>query len=129
MHDDVSVSLRQLDDRLAQLQANPLLRETTQYDQIRDKLAQLRQTLADLNAGQGAGGQLIASDAAYVEWNRRLAAWIENLDALTSGEGSIGQMLSSAQTYESLNGALRELHSSMKEFRERPQTFLRFKMF
>jgi phospholipid/cholesterol/gamma-HCH transport system substrate-binding protein len=121
--------LRQLDDRLAQLQANRLLRDTTQYDQIRDQIAQVRRTLADLNAGKGAGGEFLKSDAAYVEWNRRLAAWIENVDALNSGEGSMGQMLSNAQTYESLNGALRDLQSTMKEFREDPQKFLRLKIF
>jgi phospholipid/cholesterol/gamma-HCH transport system substrate-binding protein len=129
MHDSLGASLRQLDDRLAQIQANRMLRDTTQYDQIRGQIAQLRQTLADLNAGKGAGGQLIASDAAYVAWNRRVGAWIENLDALNSGEGAMGQMLSNAQTYESLNGALRQLHSTMKEFRESPQKFLRVKVF
>jgi len=129
MHDDLSASLRQLDDRLAQLQSNRLLRETTQYDRIRDQLAELRQMLANLNAGQGAGGQFIASDAAYVEWNRRFAAWIEGVDALSSGVGGIGQMLSNAQAYESLNGALRELRLTMKAFRERPRAFLRIKMF
>jgi phospholipid/cholesterol/gamma-HCH transport system substrate-binding protein len=129
MHDNLSASLRQLDDRLAQMQANRFLRDTTQYDQIRGQLAQLRQKLADLNAGKGAGGQWIASDAAYVEWNRRVAAWIENLDALNSGEGAMGHMLSNAQTYESLNGALRQLQSTMKEFREDPQKFLRIKIF
>jgi phospholipid/cholesterol/gamma-HCH transport system substrate-binding protein len=129
MHDNLSASLRQLDDRLAQLQANRLLRDTTQYDQIRDQIAQVRRTLADLNAGKGAGGAFLKSDAAYVEWNRRLAAWIENVDALNSGEGSMGQMLSNAQTYESLNGALRDLQSTMKEFREDPQKFLRLKIF
>ena len=91
----------------------------------------MRQTLADLNAGKGAGGEWIASDAAYVEWNRRVAAWIENVDALNSGEGAMGQMLSNAQTYESLNGSLRELATTLKEFREDPQKFLRvrFKLF
>jgi phospholipid/cholesterol/gamma-HCH transport system substrate-binding protein len=129
MHDNLSESLRQLDDRLAQLQANRILRDTTQYDRIREQLAQVRHTLANLNAGTGAGGEWIASDAAYVAWNRRLAAWIENIDALNSGEGRMGQMLSNAQMYESLNGALRQLQSTMKEFREDPQKFLRIKMF
>jgi len=129
MHDNLTGSLRQLDDRLAQLQANRVMRDTTQYDGMRDRIAQVRQKLADLNAGKGAGGEWIASDAMYVEWNRRLAAWIENVDALDSGEGSMGQMLSNAQTYESLNGALRQLQSTMKELREDPQKFLRIKMF
>ena len=62
-------------------------------------------------------------------WNRRMAAFIENVDALNSGEGSMGQMLLNAQMYESLNGALRQLQSTVKEFREDPQKFLRMKMF
>jgi len=127
MHDNLSASLRQLDDRLAQLQANRLLRDSTQYDRIRDQLAQIRRTLADLRAGTGAAGELIASDAAYIAWNRRLAAWIEDIDALNSGQGSMGQMLMNAQMYESLNGALRRLQSTVKEFREDPQKFLRIK--
>jgi phospholipid/cholesterol/gamma-HCH transport system substrate-binding protein len=129
MHDKLIASLQQLDNRLAQLQANPILRDTTQYDQMREQIAKVRQTLADLNAGKGAGGQLIASDSAYVEWNRRVAAFIENVDALNSGEGAIGQMLSNAQLYESVNGALQQLHSTMKEFHEDPQKFLRIKIF
>jgi len=129
MYDQLSASFRQLDDRLAQIQANPLLRNTTQYDQIRDQLGQVRHTLADLNSGKGAGGQFIASDAQYVEWNRLLTGWIENVDAMASGEGSVGQMISNAQTYESLNGQLREIENFIKELRGDPQKFLRVKLF
>jgi phospholipid/cholesterol/gamma-HCH transport system substrate-binding protein len=128
-YDSASASLRQLDDRLGQLQANSMLRDTAQYDQIRAQIAKVRHTLEDLHAGQGAGGQLIASDAAYVDWSRRLAGWIEDVDALSSGEGAMGQMLSNAQAYESLNGELQQLHSTVKEFRENPQKFLRIKIF
>jgi hypothetical protein len=51
------------------------------------------------------------------------------VDALNSGEGEMGRMLSNAQTYESLNGALRELESTVKELRADPQKFLRVKIF
>jgi phospholipid/cholesterol/gamma-HCH transport system substrate-binding protein len=129
MYDSLSASLRQLDDRLAQFQANPLLRDSAQYDQIRDQLVQIRQTLADLHAGKGSGGELIASDAMYVAWNRLLAGWVQNVDTLNSGEGAMGQMLTNAQTYESLTGELQELQSNLKEFREDPQKFLRIKIF
>ncbi len=131
MYDNLRASIKQLDTRLAQFQANPLLRDPAQYDSIRDQLAQVRHTLEDLNAGKGAGGEWIASDAAYIEWNRSVAAWIENVDALNSGEGAMGHMLSNAQMYESLNGSLREFATTLQQFRQDPQKFLRvrFKLF
>ncbi len=128
-HNDIDRTLRQLDDRLAQFQANPLMRDSSSYDQIRDQLAQARRALEDLNAGKGAAGQWIASDAAYTEWRRRLAGWIDSVDALSAGEGAMGQMLANAQAYESLNGALRQLAATLKEFREDPRKFMRVKVF
>jgi len=127
--EELSAPVHQLDDRLAKFEASPYLRNTSQYDQVRDQIEQVRRTLADLNAGKGAGGQLLASDAAYIEWNRRLAAWIESVDALNYGEGAMGHLLVNAQTYESLHGMLQDLATTVKEFREDPQKFLRLKIF
>jgi phospholipid/cholesterol/gamma-HCH transport system substrate-binding protein len=128
-YEELRAPVRQLDDRLAQLQASPYLRNTSQYDQVRDQIAQVRRTLADLNAGKGAGGQLLSSDAAYIEWNRRVAAWIESVDALNYGEGAMGHLLVNAEAYESLHGMLQNLATTAKEFREDPQKFLRLKIF
>jgi len=127
LHDKLSESLRQLDDRLAKVQSNPLLRDSAQYDQIRGQLVSLHRTLADLNAGTGAGSDWLASDATYRQWNRLISTWIGNLDALNSGQGAMGQMLSNAQTYESLNGQLQHLQSTIREFRQDPQKYLRIK--
>lgn len=121
MSDGISTSLRELDDRLAKLQASPFLRDSAPYDQIRDQITKLRNGLPK--------GPWITSDADYVAWNRRLAAWIESVDALNSGEGGMGQMLANAQSYESLAGSLQNLATTMKEFREDPQKFLRIKIF
>ncbi|MGA2136373.1 MAG: MlaD family protein [Bryobacteraceae bacterium] len=129
LHEDLDARLRKIDEQLARMQANRLLRDTAQYDQIRTQLAQLGGTLADLNAGKGAGGQMLASDAAYVEWNRLVAGWIENVDALNAGQGSMGQMVANAQTYESLHGAISEFAATVKDFREHPQKYLRLKLF
>jgi hypothetical protein len=72
---------------------------------------------------------MLASDAAYVEWNRLVAGWIENVDALNAGQGSMGQMVANAQTYESLHGAISEFAATVKDFREHPQKYLRLKLF
>jgi len=126
LYDSVSATLRQLDNRLAQLQSSPLLRDPARYEQIRGQIANVRRTLADLNAGKGAG-RLLSSDAVYTGLTRRLADWIAAVDTLNSGEGSTGQMLSSAQVYTSLVGALRDLQATLKDFREHPQKYLRIK--
>jgi len=126
-YNDIRKSIHELDGRLAQLQANPLMRSSAQYDQVRGQLEKLHATLADLNAGKGAGGEMLTSDAAYREWNRRLAGWIQSIDEIGYGEGPLD--LGNAQTYESLNGSLRDLEKTVKEFREDPQKFLRIKMF
>jgi phospholipid/cholesterol/gamma-HCH transport system substrate-binding protein len=127
MIDNVSGTLRQLDDRLAKLQSSPWLRDTTEHDKIRGQIEQVRRTLADLHEGKGAGGQFIASDADYAAWNRLLAGWIQSVDTLNSGEGSMGQMVTNAQTYESLNGELRELENTIKQFRANPRKYLRIR--
>lgn len=127
-HDNLAATLRQLDNRIAQLQASRLFRDTSQYDPIREQMAKLHRTLADLNGGQGAGGRFLTSDAAYADWNRRVAAWIERLDALNDGEAA-GGMLANTQTYESLDGALRDLAGTVKDFRQHPKKYLRLKIF
>lgn len=128
-YEDLRGPMRQLGDRLAQFEASPYLRNTSQYDQLREQIAKVRSTLADLNAGKGAGGQLLASDAAYIDWNRRVAALIESVDALNYGEGAMGHLLVNAQAYESLHGMLHDVETTVKEFREDPQKFLRLKIF
>ena len=128
-YNDIRTALRQLDDQLARLQASPYLRTSAKYDEVHDQIVRVRRTLADLNAGKGSGGKLLASDAAYAEWNHRVAAWIGSVDALNSGEGGLGQMLANAQAYESLNGALRNLQTGVKEFRENPRKYLWLKIF
>jgi phospholipid/cholesterol/gamma-HCH transport system substrate-binding protein len=50
------------------------------------------------------------------------------LDKLNSGQGTLGQLLVNPQMYDNLNGATRELHGLMKDFRANPKKFLRIKL-
>ncbi|MGA2589686.1 MAG: MlaD family protein [Bryobacteraceae bacterium] len=126
-YDELRKSIRQVDDKLAQMQANPYLRDTAQYDQIHDQISKLHTTLADLTAGKGAGGKMLTDDADYIAWGRLLSRLIESVDNLNYGESSLS--LAHAQMYESLNGSMRELATTMKDFREHPQKYLRLKVF
>ena len=50
------------------------------------------------------------------------------LDKVNSGQGTIGQLLVNQQLYDNLNGATREMHLLMKDFRANPKKFLRIKL-
>ena len=45
-----------------------------------------------------------------------------------AGEGTLGQLMVNPQMYESLNGATREMHELMKDFRRDPKKFLRIQL-
>ena len=50
------------------------------------------------------------------------------IDKINSGQGTIGQLLVNQQLYDNLNGATREMHLLMKDFRANPKKFLRIKL-
>ena len=47
------------------------------------------------------------------------------LDKINSGQGTIGQLLVNTSLYDNLNGATREMHAQMKDFRANPKKILR----
>ncbi len=50
------------------------------------------------------------------------------IDKVNSGQGTIGQLLVNQQLYDNLNGATREMHLLMQDFRSNPKKFLRIKL-
>jgi hypothetical protein len=67
----------------------------------------LRKTIAGWRAQE-----LVASDAAYVEWNRSLASLIQTVERM-----SADPMFATSQTYDNVNGLVKELRDTMKDFR------------
>jgi phospholipid/cholesterol/gamma-HCH transport system substrate-binding protein len=45
------------------------------------------------------------------------------IDKVNSGQGTIGQLLVNQQLYDNLNGATREMHLLMQDFRAIPRSF------
>ena len=123
------------------------------YRRVLEPLEKLDRSLADLQAGQGAGGRflrddaayaqlreaatglrdsaarlraspLLSSDSLYADWTRRAGALIDAVAQFNSGP-----MLTSTQTYDALDGAARELGNTLHDFREDPKKYLRQKVF
>lgn len=123
------------------------------YNQIRDPIVRVDQSLAQIQAGQGAAGQFlrdpaqfesfrndiaslrksianlranafVSSDDAYTGWNRSLAALIQNVD-----ESNAGPLFNTTEMYDNLTGAAREMTTTFRDFRQNPRKFLRLKVF
>jgi phospholipid/cholesterol/gamma-HCH transport system substrate-binding protein len=95
---------------------------------LRKSLDQVNTMLADLNAGKGSAGKILKSDDLTNQIHETLAKLDTTLDKVNSGQGTIGQLLNNPSLYESVDGATRELHGLLKDFRGNPKKFLSIKL-
>jgi len=98
------------------------------YNEIQDTVKCVHLLVNNLNAGKGTAGQLLTSE----DLSNQLKATISKIDSIidkvNSGQGTIGQLLVNQQLYDNLNGATREMHLLMQDFRANPKKFLRIKL-
>lgn len=133
-HDEFLASVRRLDERLAAIQrgegpAGRLVADDRQYEDLHRRTANLRRQLADINAGRGSLGRFVAGDAQYVNWVRRVNRFVAAVDNFAAGEGAFGRLAASEQPYDSLNGMLREMRETFRDFRQDPRKYLRLDVF
>lgn len=100
-----------------------------QYNEVLRELTDLRSALADTNAGKGKVGAWLQDDSRYGQITRLLSATDATIASLNAGEGRAGRLLSNAQLYEALNGSLRNMEGLLRDLRENPRKYLRFKPF
>jgi hypothetical protein len=123
------------------------------HQNVTQPLIDLDRTLAELQSGQGTGGQLLRETAQYDQlqkasvdlrdtiarlrqseflhstdlyesWNRTVAGMIDAVDEL-----STSPMLATTDTYDSLNGMTKQWRDTLKDIRENPRKYLRMKVF
>jgi phospholipid/cholesterol/gamma-HCH transport system substrate-binding protein len=133
LYDNFKATLNRVDTMLQEVQSGQgtvgkLLKDPSLYNQSEDTVKGLRKLVDDLNAGKGTAGQLLKSD----ELSNQLKATITKIDTIldkvNSGQGTIGQLLVNPQLYDNLNGATRQMHLLMQDFRANPKKFLRIKL-
>ncbi len=133
LYDQFAATLGRVDSMLQQLQngegtAGKLLKDPALYNEAQQTIADVHKLVDNLNAGKGTAGQLLTSD----ELSNQLKATISKIDSVidkvNSGQGTIGQLLVNQQLYDNLNGATREMHLLMQDFRSNPKKFLRIKL-
>jgi phospholipid/cholesterol/gamma-HCH transport system substrate-binding protein len=116
--------LAKLDQTLAQMQAGQggigkFLRDPAQYQQLRDSLGTLRSSITDLRKQP-----FLTSEQQYTGWNRQVASLIRNVDDFNATP-----MMATSAVYDNLAGSAKQMHQTLKEFRENPRRFLRMKLF
>lgn len=116
--------LVELDNGLARIQAGQgdigrLLREDGQYQHLREQAAGLRKSIADLRAQP-----FLTSDDLYNSWSQELDSLIGQVDRINASSA-----FSNSADYDNLNGTLRELRGSLRDFRMNPGKFMRLKLF
>jgi phospholipid/cholesterol/gamma-HCH transport system substrate-binding protein len=134
LYQEILAPVQELDQALAKIErgegnAGRLIATSTQYDRLRQSAGELRRQLAAINAGQGPAGRFLRRDDMWLEWNRRLGATIASVDSIVAGEGTAGRLLMDTHPYESLDGFLRQMRSSLYDFRSNPKKYLRLVLF
>lgn len=124
LYRQVQAPLLALDQSLAKLQsgqgvAGQLLRDSAQYDQTNAAIRGLRESIAAMRASS-----MIQSDVLYEDLNR----WVFSMTASVDNVNA-GPLFAAPQTYESWNGMLRDLETTMRDFRGNPRKYLRLKVF
>jgi phospholipid/cholesterol/gamma-HCH transport system substrate-binding protein len=133
LYDNFRTTLGRVDSMLQQLQdgqgtAGKFLKDPALYDESRQTIAGVHKLVDDLNAGKGTAGQLLKSDDLSNQLKDTISRIDSVIDKVNSGQGTIGQLLVNQQLYDNLNGATREMHLLMKDFRSNPKKFLRIKL-
>ena len=133
LYDNFVATLGRVDSMLQQLQngegtAGKLLKDPALYNEAQQTIADVHKLVDNLNAGKGTAGQLLTSDELSNQLKATIAKIDSVIDKVNSGQGTIGQLLVNQQLYDNLNGATREMHLLMQDFRANPKKFLRIKL-
>jgi phospholipid/cholesterol/gamma-HCH transport system substrate-binding protein len=133
LYNGFRTTLGRLDNLMQGLQegkgtAGLFLRDRAMYDELNKTVADFHKIVEDINAGKGTAGKLLKSDELHKQVQDSLSKIDLMIDKVNSGQGTIGQLLVNQQLYDNLNGATREMHLLMKDFRANPKKFLRIKL-
>ncbi len=133
LYDDFRKTLARVDTVIQGIQngegtAGKFLKDPALYNEMQATLTDVHKIITDLNEGKGDAGKLLKSDELHRELADSLAKIDVLFDKINSGQGTIGQLLVNPQLYDNLNGATREMHLLMQDFRANPKKFLRIKL-
>lgn len=134
LYNRIRLPITRLDRTLGEIQsgegaAGHLFASDEQYETFVRQLRELHHTLAEINQAKGSAGKFLKDDEAHRKVLALVRATDGLLNSLTVGTGAGPDLLRSPQVYEALTGSLHDLTAMMKDFRENPKKYLRYKPF
>lgn len=124
MYQKVRAPITKLDQQIAFIQSGQgglgqFLRDPAQFEQLRGTLLDLQKSIASVRSAD-----FIASDASYTSWTKTLGSITQQVDELNQS-----RLLNTTDLYEQLSGSMKQMQSTVKDFRQNPSKYLRVKVF
>jgi phospholipid/cholesterol/gamma-HCH transport system substrate-binding protein len=105
------------------------VKDSTFYVEMRNLLSNTNRLFDSLTTGQGTLAKLLTDPKPY-EDIRRITSNFRNIsDRMQAGEGTLGQLVTNDSLYFNLNRALDRTDALLKDFRENPGRYIRFRIF
>ncbi len=129
LFEDMRKTMARVDSFIQDIQSSQgtfgkLLRDPGLHDDLKQTIGEVRTLVGDLNAGKGSAGKFLKSEELHGRILASMGRVDTLLDKINAGQGTLGQLVANPQMYENINGATRELHALMKDFRANPKKFL-----
>ncbi|MCK4857088.1 MAG: MCE family protein [candidate division Zixibacteria bacterium] len=105
------------------------INDSTFYSELTRFLVSTRTLVDTLSQGEGTLPQLLNDPAPYHDLQAIVNDWREITDQIRSGEGSAGKLLTDDSLYISLTRTLDRTEALLKDFRENPGRYIKFRIF
>ena len=96
---------------------------------MRDLLVNTNRMFDSLSTGKGTLAQLMHDPQPYNDIKAITSNWRKISYRISAGEGTAGQLLANDSLYQNLNRSLDRLDALLKDFRENPGRYIKFRIF
>jgi phospholipid/cholesterol/gamma-HCH transport system substrate-binding protein len=107
--------------------AGKILNDKELGKKLESTINKLETVAARLEGGEGTLGKLSKDPALYNNFNQVMANLKPLSDRVSKGEGTVGKLFYDKQLYDNANNTMKELQLLIRDVRQDPKKYLRFK--
>jgi phospholipid/cholesterol/gamma-HCH transport system substrate-binding protein len=107
--------------------AGKILNDKELGKKLESTINKLESVMARIDSGEGTFGKLSKDPALYNNLNQVMANLKPLSDRVSKGEGTVGKLFYDKQLYDSTNNTMKEMQLLIRDIRQDPKRYLRFK--